>query len=84
MDIQTATSVGLLALLLVFSLDFERHYTFGFHEMAFNPFARFLGGMLVVYISSWNVTVGAVALLIVFFWIADVHLLSFPTKTHRD
>lgn len=83
MDVSTTLSVGLIAILLVFSLDFDRHYSFGIHDMALNPFARFIAGLLVAYISTLNVTAGSIALLVVFFWIADVHLLSFSLFDHN-
>ncbi len=76
MDYETIIAVGLVALLLFFSLDFDRHYGQGFHEAARHPFYRFLAGLLVVYLASINPILAIVALVIVFFWIADVHLLS--------
>ena len=83
MDINTSISVGLIALLLFFSLDFDKHYSFGTDELALNPFARFIAGITVTYLSTFNPTIGALALLVVFFWIADVHLLSFSLFDHN-
>ena len=74
----TGISIGLMAILLLVSIDFERHYSFGTNELALNPFARFLAGLIVAYLASWNVVAGSIALLVVFLWIADVHLLSSP------
>ena len=83
MDIETCVTAGLLVLVLFFSLDFDRHYSFGIHELALNPFARFVAGLLVAYLSTYNVVVGGLALLVVFFWIADVHLLSNSLFDHN-
>ena len=77
MDIQTYAAASLLALLIWFSLDFKKSYSFGTHELAFHPFSRFIAGLLVAYLATLNVTIASIALLIVFFWIADVNLLSF-------
>jgi hypothetical protein len=82
MDTTTGISIGLMAILLLFSIDFERQYSFGTHEIALNPFARFLAGLIVAYLASWNIVAGSVALLVVFLWIADVHLLSSPIIKH--
>ena len=76
MDYETIIAVGLVALLLFFSLDFDRHYGHGFHEAARHPFYRFLAGLLVVYLANINPILAILALVVVFFWIADVHLLS--------
>ena len=76
MDYESLIAVALLVLLLFFSLDFDRHYGSGFHEAARHPFYRFLAGLLVVYLASINPILAMLALVIVFFWIADVHLLS--------
>ena len=76
MDYETIVAVLLVVLLLFFSLDFDRHYGQGFHEAARHPFYKFLAGLLVVYIASINPILAVLALVIVFFWIADVHLLS--------
>lgn len=74
----TITSIILMAILLIFSIDFERYYSFGTNELALNPFARFIAGLIVAYLASWNIVAGSISLLVVFLWIADVHLLSSP------
>jgi hypothetical protein len=66
----------LVALLVFFSLDFDKLYGSGFHEAARHPFARFLGGLGVSYLAALNPLLGGLSLLVVFFWIADVNLLS--------
>ena len=76
MDYETALAIGFVGLFVYFSLDFKKHYASQFHDTARNPFARFLAGVCVVVLSSTNPILAMIALSIVFFWIADVHLLS--------
>jgi len=47
-----------------------------FHGAARHPFMRFLAGLVVTLIAAQNPLLAAIALVIVFFWIADIHLLS--------
>ncbi len=76
MDVETLTAIGLMVSLVFFSLDFDRHYGRNFHNAARHPFARFLAGMAVAYLASRNPMNAVLALIVVFFWIADVNLLS--------
>jgi hypothetical protein len=68
--------IVLVALLVFFSLDFDRHYGSVFHSAARHPFARFLSGLGVVYLASLHPLYAVLGLTIVFFWIADVNLMS--------
>jgi hypothetical protein len=76
MDYESFIAVALVILLLLFSLDFDRHYGNGFQQAARHPFYRFFAGLLVVYLATINPLLAILALVVVFFWIADVHLLS--------
>jgi hypothetical protein len=76
MEYETILTVVLCGLIVYFSLDFEKTYANGFHEAARHPFARFLAGVAVTYIASENPRLAVLALIAVFFWIADVNLLS--------
>jgi hypothetical protein len=76
MEYETIMTVVLCGLIVYFSLDFEKTYATGFHEAARHPFARFLAGMGVAYIANENPKLAVLALITVFFWIADVNLLS--------
>ena len=76
MDYETIAAAILVAVLVFFSIDFHKYYTTEFQEAARNPMLRFLAGLLIVWIASINPILAAIALTIVFFWIADVHLLS--------
>jgi hypothetical protein len=46
------------------------------HESARHPFARFLAGLGIALLATLNPIHSVLALMIVFFWIADVNLLS--------
>jgi hypothetical protein len=76
LDYQTILGVMLLVLLMFISLDFDKHYAPYVHDSARHPFVRFLAGMGVVLLATINPIHSILALMIVFFWIADVNLLS--------
>jgi hypothetical protein len=76
MDYETILSVVLVGLFIYFSVDFQKHYATNFHEAARNPFARFVAGIIIVCVAYANPKLAAVLFSIVFFWIADVNLLS--------
>ena len=76
MEYETILAVVLIILILYFSLDFSKHYGSGVHDAARNPFVRFLAGVSVVALASINPMLATLGLIVVFFWIADVNLLS--------
>jgi hypothetical protein len=76
MDYEMLLAALLMGLLVFFSLDFDKHYASMFRDSAHQPFARFLAGLAVCVIASINPFLAITGLMIVFFWIADVHLLS--------
>ncbi len=76
MDYEMLLAALLMGLLVFFSLDFDKHYSSMFRDTAHQPFARFLAGLVVCIIASMNPFLAMIGLMIVFFWIADVHLLS--------
>ena len=76
MNWESIVTLCLMGMFLYFSIDFHKHYTKEFHDAARNPFLRFLAGLCVICIANINPILGCVALSIVFFWIADVQLLS--------
>jgi hypothetical protein len=76
MEYETVLTVALIGCVVYFSLDFDKIYGNGFHDAARHPFARFLAGLCVLYLAEENPKLAILALLIVFFWIADVNLLS--------
>ena len=76
MDYEMLIAAVLIGLLLFFSLDFDKHYGSVFHDAARQPFARFTAGLAVCILAALNPSLAVVGLTVVFFWIADVHLLS--------
>ena len=79
MDYGTIVAVILTVFLLYFSLDFDKSYSFGFRDAALHPAARFATGLALAYVAQPHQLLASVILVIVFFWIADVNLLSsFP------
>jgi hypothetical protein len=75
-DVQTFVGVLLLGLLMFMSLDFDKHYAPYIHDSARHPFARFVAGMAIASLAMLNPIHSVIALMIIFFWIADVNLLS--------
>lgn len=73
---ERAIGAVLLILLFAFSLDFDRPYAELLHNAARHPFFRFLAGLSVALLGALNPVLGLLGLLVVFFWIADVNLLS--------
>lgn len=76
MEYETVVAALLVGLLVFFSLDFDKHYANGIHDAARHPFARFLAGLAVTVLAATNPALASLALVVVFFWIADVNLLS--------
>jgi hypothetical protein len=75
-DTRTVTAIVLVGLLVVFSLEFDKPYAPALHEAARHPFARLLAGLGVVALATVDPLLAVLGLVVVFFWIADVNLLS--------
>jgi hypothetical protein len=79
MDYGTIVAIALTVFLLYFSLDFNKGYCSGFNDAALHPAARFFAGLALAYIAEKHQLLASVLLVVIFFWIADVSLLSaFP------
>jgi len=76
MEFETILGVALVGFLLFISLDFHKYYAPYIHDSARHPFIRFLAGLGIALLATLNPIHSVLALMIVFFWIADVHLLS--------
>jgi hypothetical protein len=76
MDYGTIVAVILTVFLLYFSLDFDKTYSFGFRDAALHPGIRFAAGLALAYVAEKHQLLASVLLVIVFFWIADVNLMS--------
>ena len=75
-DLETLVALLFVGVMVYFSLDFDKHYNELFHNAARHPFMRFIAGMAIAVMSLHNPMLSAIALIVVFFWIADIHLLS--------
>jgi len=76
--------IGLLALVSLVSLRFELPYGYGLDVAARHPAARFVAGAAVVALSLRHPVLAVLGLVAVFFWIADVHLLSSSHSSHSS
>lgn len=76
MEYESGIATVLIILLLFFSLDFSKYYGSSIHNAARSPFVRFLAGLCIVLLANVHPTLAVLLFMIVFFWIADVHLLS--------
>lgn len=66
----------LVMFLLTFSLHIDVPYYNSLRKAAYNPFMRLLAITFAVILASFNPILGILASLTIFFWIADVNLLS--------
>ena len=76
MEYDAIFAVFVIGALLYISLDFKKPYTGVANDLALHPMARFAAGVAVTLLASYNPIFASVALIIVFFWFADVNLLS--------
>jgi hypothetical protein len=75
-DYESLLGAVLVAFLVFFSLEFDKAYIPALHNAARHPLARLLAGLGVVYLADLNPMLAVLSLIVVFFWIADVNLLS--------
>lgn len=76
MDYELFIIILLISLVITFSLKLNKQYTKRLQTMTHYPIVRFLAGMVVVCMANINPLFGILSLIIVFFWMTDVHLLS--------
>ncbi len=78
MSPETHMSIGiiLVASLILITMPFEKRYTRHVFMMGQNPGLQFLGGMLVLWLSTQDALLGALAFVVFFLWIADVQFFS--------
>ena len=58
------------------SFPFEQHYDETMRSYSREPIFRILLGLLLMFISAYSVPVALLSFLVLFFWIADIHLVS--------
>ena len=78
--LDTGLFIGLVLFIGCVSLRFELPYGYGSEAAARHPAARFVAGAVIVGLSLRHPVLAMLALVVTFFWIADVHLLSSIRK----
>ena len=58
------------------TLPFERKYDVFLREYSREPSIRILSGALLIVLTKYSIPAAILWFLILFFWIADVHLVS--------
>jgi hypothetical protein len=76
MDAKSLLGAVLLVCIILVSIPFEKRYTHKLNELAHNPAARFFSGLLLVALATYDIILGSLAFLVVFFWFADIDLVS--------
>ena len=76
MENDTILALVLTAVLFYFSFSYDQPYGYGLNDAALHPMARFLAGLVVIYSAQSYPLFATILLMVVFFWIADVNLLS--------
>jgi hypothetical protein len=66
--------LGWIAIWLTF--PFEQHYDENIRTYSREPIFRILLGLLLIGVSAYSLPVALLLFLIIFFWIADIHLVS--------
>lgn len=74
--IQLIIAIILIACIILFSLDFEKPYTHKLHELAHHSLTKLIAGLLIVFLADMNPILAILFLIVIFFWFADVNLLS--------
>lgn len=73
-EIGSILILGWIVVWLTF--PFEQHYDETLRSYSREPLFRILLGLLLIFISAYSVPVALLLFLIIFFWIADIHLVS--------
>jgi hypothetical protein len=78
MQVEHKTIVGivLMTALFIVSIPFEKKYSRALGLMAQEPATRLLAGIVLLYLSYHDIVLGAIAFVMLFLWMSDIHLLS--------
>ena len=66
----------LMVILFLISIPFEKKYNSYISYWAQEPVARLFAGILLLYLAYEDIVLGAIAFIILFLWMSDIHLLS--------
>ena len=73
---KTIVGVILVVILLLISMPFEKRYNKVLNHLAQEPATRLFAGLVVLYMAYHDIMLGALAFMILFLWMSDIHLLS--------
>jgi hypothetical protein len=62
--------------MILISMPFERGYHKILADLAHHTGARFLAGIALIVLASYDIVLASMAFVILFLWIADIQLLS--------
>ena len=66
----------LMVILFLISIPFEKKYNPFISSLAQEPATRLFAGLIVLYLAYEDIVLGAIAFIILFLWMSDIHLLS--------
>ncbi len=72
----TAVGVAFVACIVFFSFELQKPYAPWIRRAAHNPAARLIAGAILIVLGYVDPLLAILWLIIVFFWVADVKLLS--------
>lgn len=81
---KSVTGFILLICLILVTAPFERRYSRMVTAAAANPAIRFAAGLALVLLASQDVILAGLAFVVIFVWIADIHLLTNSLITDRS
>ncbi len=73
---KTILAIVLIVVLFVISVPFEKRYNKMMNHMAQEPATRLFAGLVVLWLAGQDIVLGALAFIILFLWMSDIHLLS--------
>jgi hypothetical protein len=74
--IEIGIIILLIWIIIRLTLPFEQKYDYQLRELAKDPLFRTTLGLILIYASQYSVPVASLLFLVVFFLIADVHMVS--------
>jgi hypothetical protein len=76
MNLKIVLGILLLTCMIVISMPFERGYHQVLADLAHHTGARFMAGIALLLLASYDIVLASMAFIILFLWIADIQLLS--------
>jgi uncharacterized iron-regulated membrane protein len=82
--IEMTTGFVMLLILLTISIPMDVEYHDSIRRAAYNPVARFVAISVVVALALYSPFLALLGTLIVFFWLADIQLLSRQYRAEKN